>query len=117
MNQFQDYLPRCLWVAGAKNGLWPEAFGEERLKEILEFALAKEYLTELNKEGWCFQENTYDQSIHRIREIEPDVLLKIRESREKKESAIAIKELQQKAGLATADSKDKTKDRFERNRD
>ena len=62
-------------------------------------------------------ENTYDQSIHRIREIEPDILLKIKEAREKKESAIAIKELQQKAGLATADSKDKTKGRFERNRD
>ena len=107
MNTFQEYLPRCLWVAGAKKGEWPKAFDEERMKEILEFALGKEYLTELNREGWCLMENTYDQSIHRIREIEPDILLKAKEAREKKESAIAIKELQQKAGLATADSKDK----------
>ena len=32
MNTFQDYLPRCLWVAGAKKGLWTEAYDEERLK-------------------------------------------------------------------------------------
>jgi len=105
INQFQEYLPRCLWIAGAKKGLWPEAFDEERLKEILEFALAKEYLTELNKEGWCFQENTYDQSIHRIREIEPDILLRKREAKTKKEESIAIKELQDKAGLTTTKAK------------
>ena len=38
---FQDFLPRCLWVAGAKHGLWPEACGEERKRKILEFTLLK----------------------------------------------------------------------------
>ena len=56
-NTFQDFLPRCLWVTGAKQGLWPEAYGEERKREILEFALSKEYQTKLNSEGWCLSEN------------------------------------------------------------
>jgi len=112
INTFQDYLPRCLWVAGAKKGLWPQAYDEERLKEILEFALAKEYLTELNKEGWCLMENTYDQSIHRIREIESEIILRVKETREKKENAMAIKELQEKAGLATTSPKERTKGKF-----
>ena len=65
-NTFQDFLPKCLWVAGAKQGLWPEAYGEERKREILEFALSKEYQTKLNSEGWCLSENLYDQSIGKM---------------------------------------------------
>ena len=50
-NTFQDFLPRCLWVTGAKQGLWPEMYDKERKKEILEFTLSKEYQTKLNSEG------------------------------------------------------------------
>ena len=112
-NTFQDYLPRCLWVAGAKQGLWPEAYDKERKKEILEFALSKDYITKLNSEGWCLMENTYDQSIHRITEIEPDILKMIRETKEKRERDVAIKELQEKIGLATtAEKKERNKNKY-----
>ena len=44
-------------------------------------------------------ENLYDQSIGKIKEIEPEILLKLKEKEQKKESAKAILELQQKIGL------------------
>ena len=40
-NTFQEFLPRCLWVAGAKVGKLPEVYDEARKREILEFALFK----------------------------------------------------------------------------
>ena len=43
-NTLQYFLPRCLWVAGAKQSLWPKAYGEEKKREILEFALSKKIL-------------------------------------------------------------------------
>ena len=100
-NTFQDFLPRCLWVAGSKQGLWPEGYGEERRREILEFALSKEHQTKLISEGWCLSENSYDQSIGKVKEIKPKILLKLKEKEEKKDNAKAILELQQKAGLRT----------------
>ena len=89
--------------------MWPEAYGEERKREILEFALSKEYQSKLNSEGWCLSENSYDQLIGKIKEIKPDILLKLKEREEKKESAKAIKELQEKTGLATTSPKGKGK--------
>ena len=38
-NIFQDYLPRCIWIVGAKQGKWPIVFEEVKKQEILEFAL------------------------------------------------------------------------------
>ena len=72
---------------------------EERKREILEFALLIEYQSKLNSEGWCLSENSYDQSIRKIKEVEPEILLKLKEREEKRDSAKAILELQQKAGL------------------
>ena len=46
-------------------------------------------------------ENTYDQSIGKIKEIEPEILLKLKEREEKRENTKAILELQQKVGLVT----------------
>ena len=37
INTYQNYLPRCLWLAGAKRGEWPEKYGEMQKREILEF--------------------------------------------------------------------------------
>ena len=59
-NTFREFLPRCLWVAGAKQGKWPETYKEIWKREILEFALSKEYQKKLNSEGWCLSENSYD---------------------------------------------------------
>ena len=94
-------MPRCLWLAGAKRGDWPEACGEEKKKEILEFALPKEYQAKLNSESWCLTMNSVDKSIARIKEIEPDILRVIKERDEKKANAKAITELQVKAGIKT----------------
>ena len=77
-NTFQDYLPRCLWVARVKRGEWPEAYGEVCKREIIEFALPKEYQKIFNSDRWCLSENSYDQSIGKIKEIEPEILLKLR---------------------------------------
>jgi len=56
-NTFQDYLPRCLWIAGAKSGEWPEAYGEMRKREILEFALPTAYHKTINNgmESYCME--------------------------------------------------------------
>ena len=73
-NTFQDYLPRTLWIAGAKRSEWPEAFEEGRKREILEFALPHAYLKALSSESWCLSENTFEESIGKITEIEPLIL-------------------------------------------
>ena len=44
-------------------------------------------------------ENSYDQSIGKIKETKPEILMKLKEREKKKDSAKAILELQQKAGL------------------
>ena len=98
-NTFQDFLPRCLWVAGAKQGIWPKAYGEERKREILETVLSKEYHSKLNSEGWCLSENKYDRSIGKIKEVEPEIPCTLKEREEKRDSAKAILELQQNVGL------------------
>ena len=72
-NAFQDYLPRFLLVTGAKQGEWPEAYGEMRKIEVLEFTLSKEYQKELISEGWCLSENSYNQSIGKIKEIKQEI--------------------------------------------
>ena len=103
-NMFQEFLSRCLWVAVAKQGLWPEAYGEERKREILEFALSKEYQSKLNLEGWCLSENTYDKSIGKIKEVEPEILRALKEREEKSNNSKTILELQQNAGNRTKSS-------------
>ena len=90
-----------MWVTGAKQSEWPEAYGEMRKREILEFALPKEYQKKLNSEGWCLSENSYNRSIGKIKEIEPEILLKLKQLERDRESAKAILELQENAGLRT----------------
>ena len=92
-NAFKDYLPRCLWVAGAKRGEWLEPYGEMWKREILEFALSKKYLKKVNSEGQCLSKKSYDQSIGNIKEIEPEILLKLKQPERDRDSAKAITEL------------------------
>ena len=92
-NTFQDSLSRCLWVAGAKQGEWPEAYGEKRKREILGFALSKDYQKKLNSEGWCLSEILYNQLIGKIKEIEPEILLKLKQTERDRDSAKAILKL------------------------
>jgi len=108
-NTFQDYLPRCLWIAGAKREEWPEAYGEMRKREILEFALPPAYQKRLNADGWCLSEETYDKSIRKIAKVEPEILLKIKELKKTRENAKAIEELQAKVGVRTKSGKGKGK--------
>ena len=98
---FQLYLPRCLWVAGAKRGEWPEAYDEEAKKQLLEFALPKEYEAKLISESWCLTTNSFDKSIAKIKEIEPEILRVVKERADKLANAKAIEELQVKAGIKT----------------
>ena len=95
---FQSYLPMCLWLAGAKQGEWPAEYDEFRKREILEFALSAAYLTALNNEGWCLQENTYDASIGKMVELEPEIYKRIEAQKVAAANTAAIKELQQKVG-------------------
>ena len=70
-NTFQDFLPRCLWVAGAKQGLWPEAYGEERKREILEFALRNNSNRSLIlKDGVCLKTRMINQ-LERSKKLSP----------------------------------------------
>ena len=57
--------------------------GRKREREIIQFALSKEYQSKLNSEGWCLSENKYDKYIGKIKEVEPEILriLKEREKR------------------------------------
>ena len=94
-NNYQDYLSRCLWIAGAKQSEWLEASGEIRKREILEFYLPLTYLKRLATEGWCLSEGTYNKSIRKITEVEPDILLQIKEKEKTYENAKVIEKLQE----------------------
>ena len=98
LNTYQDYLPRYLWLVGAKQSEWPETYGEIRKREILEFALPPTYQKKLNYDGWCLSEETYDKSIGKITEVELEIILKIKELEKTRENAEAIEELQDKVG-------------------
>ena len=86
------------------------------------FQNSKEYQSKLNSEGWCLSENTYDKSIGKIKEVEPEILRMLRKREEKSNNSKAIAELQQKTGIRTKSSsmqsgrtgkyKDKDKNQF-----
>ena len=105
-NTFQDYLPRTLWIAGARRSKWPTAFDKERKREILEFSLPHTYLKALSSESWCLSENTFEESIGKITEIEPLILATEKEKKATAANATAIKKLQDSIA-----SKEKRKDR------
>ena len=88
-------------MAGAKRGEWPEAYDEEEKKQLLEFALPKEYEAKLNFESWCLTTNSFDKSIAKIKEIEPEILRVVKERADMLANAKAIAELQVKAGIKT----------------
>ena len=88
-------------LAGAKQSEQPEAYGEMRKREILEFALLPTYQKRLNSNVRCLSEETYNRSIRKITEVEPEILLKIKDLEKTCNNAKAIKELQEKLGVCT----------------
>ena len=90
-----------MWFAGTKRSEWPEAYGGLRKKEILEFTLPTAYQKRLNSDGCCLSENSYDRSIGKIAEVEPEILLKFKHAKTTRDNAKAILELQENAGLRT----------------
>ena len=100
-NTFQDYLLRCLWITEAKRGEWSEAYREIQKREILEFELPTAYQKILNSDGWCLSEESYDWSIGKITEVEPEILLKIKHTEITRDNAKVILELQENVGLRT----------------
>jgi hypothetical protein len=73
LSDFQEYLPRCLWVAGEARGLEPTAFNEDDKRELIESALPPAYLTKLAEIGWDLQEKDYDESISKLESLEPGI--------------------------------------------
>ena len=110
-NTFQDYLPRCLQITGAKRGEQPEAYGKMKKREILKFALPTAYQKRLNSDGWFLSEETYERSIGKIAEVEPKILLKIKQLETTRNNARAILQLQEKAGLRTKTGNGKGRNR------
>ena len=70
-----------------------------RKRKILEFVLPPTYQKKLNSEGWFLSEKTYNKSIRKITEVEPEILLKIKEMEKTRENAKAIEELQEKVSV------------------
>ena len=73
----QDYLPRYLWVVGAKRRKWYTTYGKQRKQNFCKFALSVTYLMSLSNIGWCLLENSYNSSISKLNEIKPSIKLKI----------------------------------------
>ena len=115
-NTYQNYLPRCLWITGAKRGEWSEAYGEMRRREILEFALQTAYQKRLNADGWSLSKETYDKSIGKITEVEPEIIAKMKDAEKSRENTKAIKELQATVGVCSknGDGKGKQQDKDKR---
>jgi hypothetical protein len=106
---FQLYLPMTLWDAGAKRGLYPTKYDEERCRELLEYALSPVYLTELHDDGWCLSSKPYAQSITKLKEIEPGILKQLKFAKEQLQQAKDIAELQKgKSTTASRDRKQKS---------
>ena len=73
LSDFQDYLPRCLWIAGEARDLKPIPFSEDDKRELIESALPPIYLTKLTEIGWDLQEKPYDESISKIESLESTI--------------------------------------------
>jgi hypothetical protein len=73
LSDFQEYLPRCLWIAGEARGLEPTAFSEQDKRELIESALPPAYLTKLAEIGWDLQEKSYDESISKLESLEAGI--------------------------------------------
>jgi hypothetical protein len=73
LSDFQEYLPRCLWIAGEARGLVPKAFSEDDKRELIESALLPAYLTKLAEIGWDLQEKSYDESVSKLESLEPGI--------------------------------------------
>ena len=80
-----------------------------RKREILEFTLPMSYQKRLNNDGWSLSEETYDKSVGKIAEVEPEIILKMKEAEKTRENAKAIEELQAKAGIQKTGGKAKGK--------
>ena len=87
-----------------------------RKREILEFALPAVYQKRFNADGWCLSGEIYDKSIEKIAEVEPEILLEIKELEKTCENAKVIEELQAKVGVSpkTGKGKGKHKDKDKR---
>ena len=63
----------------------------------------------LNNGGWSLSEEIYDKSVRKIAEVEPEIILKIKEVEKTCENTKAIEELQVKAGIQKTGGKAKGK--------
>jgi hypothetical protein len=73
LSDFQEYLPRCLWIAGEARGLVPKASSEDDKRELIKSALLPAYLTKLAKIGWDIQEKSYDEPVSKLESLEPGI--------------------------------------------
>ena len=81
----------CLWLAGAKQGEWLSAYDEDWKREILEFSLSVVYLIAFSEIGWCLQKNTFDASIGKLVELEPEIYKRIETQKLSAANTVVIK--------------------------
>jgi hypothetical protein len=70
MDNFQSYLPHCLWNAGERQQEKPRSFTEFKMREILEHNLLFGQLMELCNMDWSIQYQSYKETIAKLEELE-----------------------------------------------
>ena len=68
-------------------------------RKISECVLPHPYLKRLATERWCLSENTFNKSIGKITEVEPEILFWEKEKKKTTKNATAISEVQEKVGV------------------
>jgi hypothetical protein len=74
MEDFQSYLPHCLWNAGERRQEKPGSFTEFEMREILEHNLLFEQLMELYNMDWSIQDQPYKEIITKLEGLEASII-------------------------------------------
>jgi hypothetical protein len=74
MEDFQRFLPHCLWNAGERRQEKPRSFTEFEMQEILEHNLLFEQLTDLYSMDWSIQDQPYKETITKLEGLEASTI-------------------------------------------
>jgi hypothetical protein len=74
MEDFQSYLPHCLWNTGERWQEKPRSFTEFEMREILEHNLLFEQLMELYNMDWSIQDQPYKETVTKVEGLEASII-------------------------------------------
>jgi hypothetical protein len=74
IEDYQTYLPDMLWESGEENGHTMQRFGEIDMREILDQAMTKLHVAQLNHVDWQHYERPFAETVAKLESLEPLII-------------------------------------------